>query len=310
MSDVPDLAYIYLIQDGNDKGTNIRKIGKTVQKGGDTRIVRRIQQYNKGTIIYHLWKVDEKDIDAIEDKIKCQFKVKYKLARGSEWFEGDVNNMKKDIDEIVDGYICKDVIVPSCSVIKCDNCYKIFKHKYSLKLHANVCKGISLPFQCTKCMKILSSKSGKCKHMKICKGTNNNLKINMRNFGDENLDHITDNMMDEFKQQPKAIGILNLVKAIHFNPDVPENHNVRKYEIEKVLAQVFNDGDWELQDRKSVISNLIEINKERLNHLQFDYKDPANYWQCVRDIGIAWTNFEAKYGAQFPLPQIAPAAMP
>ncbi len=102
-----DLAYIYLIQDGNDKGTNIFKIGRTVQKGSDSRKIKRIQGYSKGTVTYNLWKVDDHMLNEIENHIKISFKDKYVLSRGTEWFEGDVVQMKKDIDILIDEIIKK-----------------------------------------------------------------------------------------------------------------------------------------------------------------------------------------------------------
>lgn len=268
--------------------------------------------------------------------------------------------------------IIKEVILREEKVsnpFKCDSCYKTFKHKQSLKLHASTCKGTSSPFQCVKCRKILSSKQSKYKHMKICKGVqqttetsqpiqheatpavqnqnnnyminngnctiNNNYTINIRNFGDENMEHITDEVKDRFAKQLNGKGILNLIKDVHFNPKVPENHNIRKCEDDKQLCKVYENGYWELKDHKSTINELIDKNKSIIsrrimepefeqslndraafnliwmNYAHFDRNTvPGYFHECARQIHAEWKNFEAKYGAQFPLPQIAPAAMP
>jgi hypothetical protein len=108
-------AYIYLLQDGEDIGTNLFKPGQTVQTTGDTRSLARIRSYSKGTIIYNLFIVPVAKVDEIEALIKKEFTKKYKLVRGSEWFEGDVRAMKKDIDRIVDEYpidMCEAPRVP------------------------------------------------------------------------------------------------------------------------------------------------------------------------------------------------------
>lgn len=97
-----ELAYIYLLQDGLYKGTNVYKIGRTVQKGGDGRKLKRLQGYSKGTVPYNTWKVNEDNLNAIEKKIKEAFQESYRLVRGTEWFEGDVKQMKKDIDDIIE----------------------------------------------------------------------------------------------------------------------------------------------------------------------------------------------------------------
>lgn len=108
-------AYIYLLQDGADIGTNLFKPGQTVQTTGDTRSLARIKSYSKGTIIYNLFIVPVAKVDEIEVLIKKEFTKKYKLVRGSEWFEGDVRAMKKDIDRIIDEYpidVCETQLVP------------------------------------------------------------------------------------------------------------------------------------------------------------------------------------------------------
>ena len=96
------MAYIYLLQDGEDKGTSIYKIGRTVQKGGDSRKLSRLQAYNKGTVVYNIWIVDEGHVNHIEKTIKDTFAKEYRLVRGTEWFEGDVKAMKKKIDAIIE----------------------------------------------------------------------------------------------------------------------------------------------------------------------------------------------------------------
>lgn len=104
-----ELAYIYLLQDGKDKDTNVYKIGRTVQKGGDGRKLQRLQGYTKGTIPYNIWKVNTMLVKQIEKEIKDQFKECYHLVRGSEWFQGDVKQMKNDIDKIIENMNNDDI---------------------------------------------------------------------------------------------------------------------------------------------------------------------------------------------------------
>jgi Zinc finger, C2H2 type len=238
------------------------------------------------------------------------------------------------------------------SGFKCEKCYKVFTRKDSLKDHTKICKAITSPLQCYKCHKILASKQSKCNHMKICKGeiakeivkdtvtsvhniqnqqnnthctfnygtvNNNNVTINIRNFGDENLDHITNEVLDPLVKKMKGQGIVGLIQKIHFNPDVPENHNIRRDENDRQLWKVFENGDWEVKSSKTTIGTLInekkymlkrrlsEIDFERalndpitLKQLQDDYmlfdlgKLPECFWQCARDTYAALANFEKK----------------
>ena len=97
-------AHIYLIQDGNYRGTNIFKIGKTTQGIAINNIIKlkRFTNYSNGTVQHNTWLVSSTNVDDIESKIKIYFKNKYKLIKGHEWFEGDVKQMKKDIDFIIE----------------------------------------------------------------------------------------------------------------------------------------------------------------------------------------------------------------
>jgi hypothetical protein len=107
-----ELAYIYLIQDGNDRDTDIYKIGRTSQHG-DSRQIKRLSNYSKGTVVHNIWKVDPDLLNDIENEIKMKLKSKFVKARGAEWFEGNVHEMKKEIDTIINFhesfcYVCSN----------------------------------------------------------------------------------------------------------------------------------------------------------------------------------------------------------
>jgi hypothetical protein len=116
-----NISHIYLIQDGKDVGTNIFKIGKTKQGTDNVIKLKRFHAYSKGTIQHNTWLVSCTTLDDIEAKIKMYFKNKYLLVRGHEWFEGNVKEMKKDIDFIIDTYDVLDEIykdAQNCATIK------------------------------------------------------------------------------------------------------------------------------------------------------------------------------------------------
>ena len=89
------LAYIYLLQDGLDIDTNIYKIGKATQKCTtcDSRYIRRMKEYSEGTIIHSIIKVNPEKLTKLENMVINSLAVKYKCARGREWFQGDINDM-------------------------------------------------------------------------------------------------------------------------------------------------------------------------------------------------------------------------
>lgn len=121
---VKSQSHIYLIQDGKDIGTNIFKIGKSKQGINDIIKLKRIKDYSNGTIQHNTWLVSYTLVDDIESEIKKYFRNNYALVRGYEWFEGDVKQMKKDIDFIIDNYktenhmlidTSKDITIPILS---------------------------------------------------------------------------------------------------------------------------------------------------------------------------------------------------
>ena len=85
-----EINYIYLLQEREFIKTNenIYKIGKTKQKNND-----RLKQYPKGSIL--LFQMICNSCDTSEKELIEKFKKKYKHREdiGSEYFEGDYNDM-------------------------------------------------------------------------------------------------------------------------------------------------------------------------------------------------------------------------
>jgi len=94
---------------------------------------------------------------------------------------------------------------------------------------------------------------------------NNNLNIihsdKINAFGKENLDILTEDMLDEIIENPNG-GLVRLIKYIHFNPDVPENRNVVIKNKKDPYVDVFNGDYWEKQDKDTTIHNLISTKKD------------------------------------------------
>jgi hypothetical protein len=92
----------YILQDGNHIGTDIYKIGRT-----DRTMEERLGGYSEGTIVLCRWNTGNLS-RFIENEIKKIFKEKYKLVSGSEWFSGDKESMKDDIQNIIDNEFKKN----------------------------------------------------------------------------------------------------------------------------------------------------------------------------------------------------------
>lgn len=88
-----------------------------------------------------------------------------------------------------------------------------------------------------------------------------NLTINILPFGKELTDHVESDtqLLDECVKNISLRGIPNIVKAIFFNDDVPQNQNVKiGRERNPPQMLVFNEqGKWESQDRQRIIHDMI-----------------------------------------------------
>lgn len=87
-------------------------------------------------------------------------------------------------------------------------------------------------------------------------GTQVNITINA--FGKENLDYITQNQCLKIVNQ-----VFNSVPAaaqiVFFNPDHPENHNIKIPNKKEPYAMIMkDDSTWEMTDRKKAIEKMTQ----------------------------------------------------
>ena len=81
--------------------------------------------------------------------------------------------------------------------------------------------------------------------------------IVINNYGNENLKYITGGYLDKLLKIPYK-GIQTLIKDIHFNPNHPENHNIKIPNRKEKFAVVYKDGNWELRNKHNVIENIVD----------------------------------------------------
>ena len=101
--------------------------------------------------------------------------------------------------------------------------------------------------------------------------TNNQILI-IQNFGNENIDYITNEYVANKLKQPKQ-GINEIIRQIHFNPGRPENHNVKITNKKLPYASVFKNNDWELDDKKKIINQMITKSYCIMDNVYHDQHD-------------------------------------
>ena len=86
---------------------------------------------------------------------------------------------------------------------------------------------------------------------------NNNIIIN--NYGDEDLSHITNSVLESLLSAPGDM-INNLTKMIHFNKDKPENMNMYIPSRKQKYIKVYKKNQWMLEKKNERIPDLVDRN--------------------------------------------------
>ena len=66
------------------------------------------------------------------------------------------------------------------------------------------------------------------------------------------------------------MAVPNLIKQIHFDPDHPENHNIKITNKKQPYVKVRKNDKWELKDKKETLENLVD---DKYNILEDHYVD-------------------------------------
>ena len=158
----------------------------------------------------------------------------------------------------------------------CEYCKRKFNNRPNLSRHRKVCKKReneqadieALKEQVKKLTDIVNSLPSPSV---INNNTNNNtqvinINIERRDFArNENTSYLDKELLFEcFRDMnlPKVLG------EIHFNPEHPENHNVKIKNLKQNLMQVIDNGEWVISKKEEVLSHLI-MNGWRVLHTYY-----------------------------------------
>ena len=172
---------------------------------------------------------------------------------------------------------------PQCNeVFACMYCKKIFKTKANLRRHElHRCK-INKQNEKMLLLKLETEKDEKQKlynqieelleqNGKIIQNTiiNDNRKtinnihqtnnIVVNNFGDEDLSHLTNSVLDRLISSPANM-INNLTKLIHFNKNKPENMNMYIPNKKQKHIKIFKGNKWTYEAKSKRIPDIIDRN--------------------------------------------------
>ncbi len=93
-------------------------------------------------------------------------------------------------------------------------------------------------------------------------GNNNNnvnitQNIQLNNYGNEDLSHISTNMKTEFLKMPLLM-IPRMIEEVHFSGSKPENKNIMIVNKKDKFIKIFNNGKWIYKDKDETLNDLID----------------------------------------------------
>jgi hypothetical protein len=112
---------------------------------------------------------------------------------------------------------------------------------------------------------------------------NNTIHIN--NYGEENLEMLTDEFKEKCVTRP-FYAILEIIKKIHFNDDYPENKNMRLVNKRDNKIQVLDDGKWKYRYKDEAVKYAFDDSNERLEQfcIEKSHKFRKFIKLCCEDI--------------------------
>ena len=113
--------------------------------------------------------------------------------------------------------------------------------------------------------------------------TINNIHIN--NYGEENLEMLTDEFKERCITRP-FYAIIDIIRKIHFNDDYPENKNMRIVNKRDNKIQVLTDGKWQYRYKDEAVKYAFDDSNEKLEqfYMEKSHKFRKFIKLCCEDI--------------------------
>jgi hypothetical protein len=192
------------------------------------------------------------------------------------------SNTERHIDKITQ---CNDMEIENIPVnTLCEYCKKTYATVPSLTRHIKTCKvkKINQDEEIRKLKEELAIAKALAKKPQTINNNNQtNINIQLSAWNDPKL---PDNIEEYYMKAVKKVflAVPTLIKAIHFNTDHPENHNICIKNARNKVAKVYNGKEWESMDEDDLIRSLIDDYEKTLE----DYSDEKNldYSAKIREI--------------------------
>jgi hypothetical protein len=111
-------------------------------------------------------------------------------------------------------------------------------------------------------------------HPMVINNTTNNITIQstqniINNFGSEDTSSLSGDFLSYCLMNPKK-GMTKLIENIHYNPDVPENYNLRCKSLKQNIFEKYVDSEWRVCDASNTLDELIRKGYSIMNLYYID----------------------------------------
>ncbi len=124
--------------------------------------------------------------------------------------------------------------------------------------------------------------------------TNNNITNNVimiNSFGKEDLSHIT---LQDYKQYLNTYfkGFINFIEKVHFDDNVPENHNICITNLKSKDIKVYDNGKWVAKPKTDIIDKFL---RKKLNILIDKCEELEETDQITEKVVDKFSEFQINY---------------
>lgn len=211
------------------------------------------------------------------------------------------------------------------NMCKCTTCNRLFISQYSLEVHAKKCDANNNPPDVVNQLLVQNQMMVKNQEMMVqtiekkdkqievltqqislllekgvsnsnntTNNTTNNIEtqnvIVVNSFGNENTEYLSDRIVSKLIKSGPFTCLPKIIEKIHFDPDHPENHNIKVTNQKNNYAKVIKDNKWVTTNKKKVIDTMIQNGYDILEEKYNDNKDSIPEFKKER-----FEDFQHKY---------------
>ncbi len=146
-------------------------------------------------------------------------------------------------------------IIEISVIIKCEYCEKNYKSRPSLRRHLKSCK-MKKSTEAQQKIAELEAKLAEKPQPQTVNNYTTYIQVNVNCYSETSFEHLTDR---QYQRAVKRMiySVPQMIQDVHFDPKVPENHNIYISNIKNKYAMVWDGNKWCSKPQDQVINQLI-----------------------------------------------------